>query len=98
MLDERYRAEFARYVRDRYPSCPPAEAAAIAEHACSKYSGRVGRTAAAKEFAPEAIDLAVRAHVRHGHTRYDDLLGSGDEAVGLPGRRGAPAEAAVITA
>lgn len=53
------------------------EAIAIAEHACLKYSGRVGRTAAAKEFAPEAIDLAVRAHVRHSYTSYDELLGDG---------------------
>lgn len=25
-------------------------------------------------FDPEAIGLAVRAHVRHCHTRYDELL------------------------
>ncbi|CAN5649132.1 hypothetical protein BH23GEM9_BH23GEM9_32990 [soil metagenome] len=53
------------------------EAMAIAEHACLKYSGRVGRSADAKEFAPQAIDLAVRAHVRHRHTPYDSLLGGG---------------------
>jgi hypothetical protein len=76
-LDQRYRAGFARRVQQRYPGCPPAEAVAIAEHACRKYSGRIGRTAAAKEFDPDAIDLAVRAHVRHFHTRYDELLGSG---------------------
>jgi hypothetical protein len=42
-----------------------------------KYSGRVGRSAAAKNFAPEAIALAVRAHVRHAHTSYDELLSRG---------------------
>ncbi len=55
----------------------------IAERACEKYSGRVGRSAAAKQFEAEAIDLAVRAHVRHVHTEYDELLASGyfrDEA------------------
>lgn len=31
----------------------------------------------AKELAPEAIDLAVRAYVRHAHTRYDELMGRG---------------------
>ena len=46
----------------------------IAEHACRKYSGRVGRTAAAKELSPEAIRLAVIAHIRHVHTNYDELL------------------------
>ncbi|MGH7752853.1 MAG: DUF2293 domain-containing protein [Gemmatimonadales bacterium] len=35
----------------------------------------MGRTAAAKRFEPEAIELAVQAHVRHVHTRYDKLLG-----------------------
>jgi hypothetical protein len=51
----------------------------IAGRACQKYSGRVGRSAAAKEFAPEAIDLAVAAHVRHCHTTYDELLAQGWE-------------------
>ena len=76
-LDEQYRTDFARHVRVHFPNCPEDEANAIAEHACLKYSGRVGRTAAAKEFAPEAIELAVRAHVRHTHTRYDELLANG---------------------
>jgi hypothetical protein len=55
------------------------EAIAIAEHACLKYSGRVGRTADAKRFDPEAIALAVRAHVRHVPTKYDHLLIAGVE-------------------
>jgi hypothetical protein len=49
----------------------------IAEHACQKYSGRVGRSAAAKALEPEAIDLAVGAAVRHRWTRYDELLMAG---------------------
>ena len=32
------------------------------------------RTAAAKELGPEAIRLAVIAHIRHVHTNYDALL------------------------
>ena len=76
-IDQEYRGEFARNVQGLYPACPDDEAVAIAEHACRKYSGRIGRTAAAKEFAPEAIDLAVRAHVRHRHTSYDRLLNGG---------------------
>jgi hypothetical protein len=78
-LDLRYREDFARHIRDLYPRCPEAEAIAIAEHACLKHSGRVGRTADAKQFDPETIGLAVRAHIRHVHTEYDRLLVSGVE-------------------
>jgi hypothetical protein len=74
--DEDYVAEFARAIRAQFPGCPPGEETAIARHACRKYSGRVGRTAAAREFDPEAVRLAVIAHVRHIHTNYDELLGT----------------------
>ena len=77
--DERYREEFASRIRAHYPGCSEKEAAAIANHACEKHSGRVGRTAAAKELDETAIDLAVRAHVRHVHTPYDRLLSRGRE-------------------
>jgi len=81
-IDLEFVAEFARRVRVRYPSCPKGEDDAIAGHACRKYSGRVGRSAAAKEFHPETIDLAVRAHVRHRHTSYDEiLLTTGDRSL-----------------
>ena len=75
--DAEYLATFARRVGDLFPGCPIEEQRAIAEHACQKYSGRVGRSAAAKELQASAVDLAVRAHVRHVHTRYDELLASG---------------------
>jgi hypothetical protein len=51
----------------------------IAEHACQKYSGRVGRSAAAKQLDEEAVRLAVIAHIRHTETDYDTLLASGHE-------------------
>jgi hypothetical protein len=76
-IDAQYRSDFAQRIRELYPACPEPESLAIAEHACLKYSGRIGRTASAKRFDPEAIDLSVRAHVRHAHTRYDDLLVGG---------------------
>lgn len=60
-----------------YPACPADEAEVIAKHACEKYSGRVGRSAAARRFDDDAIELAVKAHVRHAHTKYDRLLGQG---------------------
>jgi hypothetical protein len=73
-LDREFVAAFARAVRERYPSAPPGVEKTIAEHACRKYSGRVGRSAAAKAFDAEAVFLAVQAHVRHAHTDYDELL------------------------
>ena len=76
-LDVEYVGAFARRVGELFPGCPVEEQQAIAEHACQKYSGRVGRSAAAKELEANAVDLAVRAHVRHSHTRYDELLGQG---------------------
>jgi hypothetical protein len=50
------------------------EALAQAEHACLKYSGRVGRSAEAKQLDENAVRLAVIAHIRHTETRYDDFL------------------------
>lgn len=76
-LDQEYVARFAARIREIYPHCPPGTETAIARHACRKHSGRVGRSAAAKELDAEAVRLAVRAHIRHAHTRYDELLMSG---------------------
>ena len=77
--DEQYVSAVAEKLKDQFPGCPPGEAEAIAKHACAKHSGRVGRSAAAKEFAPAALRLAVTAHIRHQHTRYDRLLGESGE-------------------
>ncbi len=73
--DVEFIRDFATAVRAAFPHCPAGEEEVIARHACRKYSGRVGRSAAAKELAPEAIRLAVIAHIRHVHTEYDRLLG-----------------------
>jgi hypothetical protein len=73
-LDQEYIRSFASRVREIYPFCPAAREHLIAEHACRKYSGRVGRSAAAKELDEEAVRLAVTAHIRHAETNYDDLL------------------------
>jgi hypothetical protein len=78
-LDQQYVQEFAKRVRELYPRCPRGREVAIAEHACLKYSGRVGRSAAAKSYGEQAIRLAVVAHIRHSETRYDELLASGLE-------------------
>lgn len=79
VAEQEYVLRFARKVRDLFPACPPKEAEAIARHACQKYSGRVGRSRAAKAVDETAITLAVRAHVRHRYSRYDELLAQGLE-------------------
>jgi hypothetical protein len=73
-LDRNYVEEFAKRVRKLFPGCPAEREAQIAEHACRKYSGRIGRSAAAKSFDEAAVLLAVAAHIRHRETNYDELL------------------------
>lgn len=75
--DKEYISRFAQAIRHLYPTCPMGVEHEIAEHACMKYSGRVGRSAAAKELDEQALQLAVRAHIRHAFTRYDELLMDG---------------------
>lgn len=76
-MDQQYIQDFARRVREVFPNCPSGREQEIAEHACRKYSGRVGRSAAAKSLDETAVRLAVLAHIRHRETNYDELLGSG---------------------
>jgi len=73
--DEEFISQFAARIREQFPGCPSAEADQIAAHACERASGRVGRSALAKQFELETIRLAVCAHIRHVHTSYDQLLG-----------------------
>lgn len=76
-LDHAYIEEFARRLGQLFPGCPDERARAVAGHACEKYSGRVGRSTAARRFDEEAIRLAVCAHLRHTDTNYDELLARG---------------------
>jgi hypothetical protein len=78
-LDAGFVARFAARIRQLYPGCPSDRPEQIASHACQKYSGRIGRSAAAKRLDDEAVQLAVVAHVRHDETRYDELLARGVE-------------------
>lgn len=73
-LDRQYVESFAVRVQELYPGCPAGREMTIAEHACLKYSGRVGRSAAARSLDESAVRLAVIAHVRHAETDYDELL------------------------
>jgi len=73
-IDIQYIDRFAKRVRELFPLCPQGREMSIAEHACLKYSGRIGRTATAKDLEEKAIRLAVIAHIRHAETSYDELL------------------------
>jgi hypothetical protein len=81
VMDQEYIQHFAERIRKLYPASPEGIEHKIAEHACLKYSGRVGRSAGAKKFDDEAILLAVIAHIRHTNTQYDALLSSGLERI-----------------
>jgi hypothetical protein len=78
-VDRRYVEQFAQRVRELFPGCPAGREAEIAEHACLKYSGRVGRSMSAKSLDEAAVRLAVAAHIRHRETEYDRLLAGGYE-------------------
>jgi hypothetical protein len=88
-------------IRRQFPGCPRERALQIARHTAARSSGRVGRSAAGRALQPDAIELAVIASVRHGDTRYDELLMSGvarqtararvyDDVASMLDARGAP--------
>jgi hypothetical protein len=78
-LDRDYVKRFAARIRKLYPGCPSETEMEIAEHAYLKFSGRIGRTAAAKNLDEEAVQLSVIAHIRHNETHYDELLSRGHD-------------------
>lgn len=77
MEDRAYQAAVEAKLKELFPGCPPDDEAQIAAWTCAKRSGRVGRSAAAKALDPTALRMAVIAHIRHAHTRYDQLLMQG---------------------
>lgn len=76
-MDQEYLVRFAARLREMFPHCPKGRDLEIAEHACRKYTGRVGRSASAKALDENAVRLAVIAHIRHRETDYDSLLTRG---------------------
>lgn len=81
--DQRFQSRLADEIGRLFPGCPPVRATAIARHTGLRGSGRVGRTAAARELDTDAITMAVIASIRHQDTGYDSLLMGGlarDEA------------------
>ncbi len=77
VADREYIEQFTQKIKELFPSCPKGREIEIAEHACQKYSGRIGRSSMAKELEIRAVRLAVIAHIRHAETKYDELLMSG---------------------
>ena len=78
--DLELQARIAEEIVRLFPGCPVERAQLIARHASVRGSGRVGRSAAGRALAPEALELAaVAAAVRHEDTGYDELLMSGVE-------------------
>src|SRR5256886_666665 len=76
-LDETFVDRFAARIREAFPRLVAGREQKIAEHACLKYSSRIGRSALGKEMDEQAVRLAVIAHIRHNETNYDELLGRG---------------------
>ncbi|KAI0017433.1 hypothetical protein F4780DRAFT_796156 [Xylariomycetidae sp. FL0641] len=70
--DARLEARLAAAVRAAFPRVPAADCARVVARAAEKGARRVGRAAKVDETL--RATLAVRAHVRHVHTRYDRLL------------------------
>lgn len=75
--DAELQVRAAAEILHHYPGCPRDRAEEIANHAFTRGSGRIGRTAAGRELDTEALNLAVGAAVRHVDTPYDELLMDG---------------------
>ncbi|KAK3296327.1 uncharacterized protein B0H64DRAFT_397928 [Chaetomium fimeti] len=58
-----------------FPEIPKSEVPQILKHSLKKHSRRVGRTGTVA--LQDRVKLAVRAHIRHVHTEYDELLKHG---------------------
>jgi hypothetical protein len=72
--DEKFVTELAEAIRLQFPGCSARRAKAIARHAGTRSSGRIGRTSAGRALDPAAVRLAVIAAVRHEDTDYERLL------------------------
>lgn len=75
--DVDFQAALAKEIVRLFPGCPEPRAEAIAGHAGTRGSGRVGRSAAGRALDDRAVTLAVIASLRHENTNYDELLMSG---------------------
>jgi len=65
--DTEYESAVANKLSELFPSCPPREAAQIAAWTCRKHSGRVGRSAAARNLTAGVAVGRYRAHPSRAH-------------------------------
>ncbi|GAA2967949.1 DUF2293 domain-containing protein [Actinokineospora diospyrosa] len=72
-----FQAAFAERIGELFPGLASERAHAIAEHAGTRSSGRVGRSAAGQALDEHAVTLAVVAAIRHEETDYDAMLMAG---------------------
>lgn len=75
--DVEFQAAFALRIKHLFPRLASERAQAIAEHAGTRSSGRVGRSAAGRALDENAVTLAVVAAIRHEETDYDAMLMAG---------------------
>ncbi len=75
--DVDFQRRMAQEIVRLFPGCAADRAAAIAGHAGTRSSGRVGRSAAGRALEENAVTLAVAASIRHLDTPYDELLMAG---------------------
>ncbi|EUC46219.1 hypothetical protein COCMIDRAFT_93494 [Bipolaris oryzae ATCC 44560] len=68
-------AKASAEVEKQFPQMPRGEHETVLKHGFKKHSGRVGRTNSIP--LSRKVLLAVIAHVRHKHTKYDALLHQG---------------------
>ncbi|WP_424185169.1 DUF2293 domain-containing protein [Actinokineospora sp. G85] len=75
--DVDFQAAFALRIAELFPALDRSRAHAIAEHAGTRGSGRVGRSAQGRALDEHAVTLAVVAAIRHEETDYDAMLMAG---------------------
>ncbi|KAF1363726.1 hypothetical protein EJ07DRAFT_101976 [Lizonia empirigonia] len=61
-------------IEEQFPEIPEKERLLVLKHGFKKHSGRVGRTGQLP--LPRKVLLAIIAHIRHRHTKYDSILAS----------------------
>lgn len=66
---------FEEAIMKLFPKIPSVEIPQVLKHSLKKHSRRVGRTSTVA--LQDRVRLAVRAHIRHVHTDYDQLLKQG---------------------
>ncbi|KAJ4416028.1 hypothetical protein N0V85_002442 [Neurospora sp. IMI 360204] len=73
--DAAIEGDFEEALKRLFPNTPKASIPKIVSHALKKRSRRVGRSGTVQ--LDDKVKLAVRAHIRHQHTEYEQLLRQG---------------------